>query len=267
MKGLASEIMLSLKDHLEWKEGNSLQRVEEPGPVDVWPSRKKTPSRRRDTSAKRDLTKAREADQRALATVATLEEKIEQLRQSTTWGQSDVCGHSWRWDHCRRSQVQNRWCHQVWPEEDPSPFFQYSLPQRGPGSEEEEEAELPLLDVDLEDLPELGPEVDHFLQESAWSLEEENRDRSSREPPVEEYKGWVTWRAQVHDTPSWWKELAKVPEIKDHQELARKVRASFELSHQISKQHNVENYHQAPPALLCICQKYFLPQSDPKFAS
>ena len=72
------------------------------------------------------------------------------------------------------------------PEEDPAPFFQYIPPQRGPGSEEE--AQSPLLDVDLEDPLESGPEVDHFLQESAGSLEEENRGRSSPEPPVEEYE-------------------------------------------------------------------------------
>ena len=29
----------------------------------------------------------------------------------------------------------------------------------------------------------------------------------------------------------------------------------------------MENYHQAPPALLCICQKDFLPQQDSKFHS
>ena len=57
MKGLASEIMSSLKDYLEQKEGNSLQRVEEPGLADVQPPRR----RRRDTSAKRDLIKVREA--------------------------------------------------------------------------------------------------------------------------------------------------------------------------------------------------------------
>ena len=45
MKGLASEIMLSLKDCLEQKEGNSLQRVEEPGPADIQPAKRKMPRR------------------------------------------------------------------------------------------------------------------------------------------------------------------------------------------------------------------------------
>ena len=148
----------------------------------------------------------------------------------------------------------------------PVPFFKYSPPQRGSGSGEDEEAKPALLEFDLEALPELGPEVDHFLQELAGSFEEEDRNRSSPEPPVKEYESWVTSRAQVHDMPGWWQELAKVPQIDNHQELAGKVLASFELPWQISKQHGVENYYQAPLALLCICQKSFLPQPDPKFA-
>ena len=121
------------------------------------------------------------------------------------------------------------------PEESPAPFFEYSPPQWGPGSGENEEAKLPLLDFDLEALPELGPEVDCFLQELAGSSEEDNRNRSSPEPPVEEYKRWVTWRAQAHDMPGWWLELAEVPGVDDHQELAQKVQASFKLPWQISE--------------------------------
>ena len=126
------------------------------------------------------------------------------------------------------------------PEESPALFFKYSPPQRSPGSGEDEEAKLPLLDFDLEVLPELGPKVDHFLQKSAGSSEEEDRNRSSPEPPVEEYERWVTWRAWVHDMPGWWEELAKFPKIDDHQELAQKVWASFKLPWQISEQHGVE---------------------------
>ena len=147
--------------------------------------------------------------------------KIEWLSQSTTWGQSYIPGHSQSQDCCRRSWGWNRRCHQVWLEEGPAPFFQYSPPWRGPGSEEE--AKLPLLDVNLEDLPELGPEVDCFLQELVGSLEEENRDKSSPEPPVEEYERWVTCRAQAHNMPDWWQELTEVPEIDDHQKLAWEV--------------------------------------------
>ena len=47
MKGLASEIMSSLKDCLEWKEGNSWQRVEEPGLADIQSPRRKTPQEKK----------------------------------------------------------------------------------------------------------------------------------------------------------------------------------------------------------------------------
>ena len=65
--------------------------------------------------------------------------------------------------------------------------------------------------------------------------------------------------------PGWWPELAKIPGVDDHQELVQKMQASFELPWWVSEWHGVENYHQAPPAALCICQKDFLPQPDSKF--
>ena len=148
-------------------------------------------------------------------------------------------------------------------EESPAPFFEYSPPWRGPESEEDEEA---LLDFDLEALPELGPEVDCFLQEPAGSSEEEDRKRSSPEPPVEDFESWVTWRTRVHNTPDWWQELTEVPRIDNHKKLVQEVQASFELLQQISKWHSVEIYHQAPPAPPCICWKSFLLQHNSKFA-
>ena len=75
MEKLTAEVVSSLKDCPRQKEGKPLQGSEEPSPADVQPPRNKTP--RRGSSAERDLAKAREAHWRALATVATLEEKIE----------------------------------------------------------------------------------------------------------------------------------------------------------------------------------------------
>ena len=169
--------MSSLEDCLEQKEGNSLQRVEEPGLAELWSPKRNTPRRgRRDTSSKRDLDKVREAHWKALATAATLEEETEQLSQSITWGQSEAHAHYRSWDcHRPRSWGWNRRCCQVQPEQSPAPFFEYSPPWRGPESEEDEEA---LLDFDLEALPELGPEVNCFLQGLAGSSEEEDRKRS-----------------------------------------------------------------------------------------
>ena len=47
---------------------------------------------------------------------------------------------------------------------------------------EDEEAEPPLLDFDLEPLLELEPEANHFLQKPAGRLEEDNRNRSYQNP-------------------------------------------------------------------------------------
>ena len=155
---LAAKIVSSMKDLLGQKGGKLLQGIEEPALADVQPPKSKTPRRgRRETSTERDLTEVREAHWRAQATVAALEENIEQPNWSITQGQSDICAHSWSWDHCRRrSWRQNRRCHRVWPEESSAPSFKYSPPWWGPGSGEDEEGKPPLLDFDLE--------VDHFFQ-------------------------------------------------------------------------------------------------------
>ena len=95
MEELTAEVVSSLKDCLRWKEGKPLRGLEEPGLADIQPPRSKTPRRgRRGTSAERDLAEAREAHQRALATMAALEEKRERLSQSVANGQPDVCAHS-----------------------------------------------------------------------------------------------------------------------------------------------------------------------------
>ena len=52
--------------------------------------------------------------------------------------------------------------------------------------------------------PELGPNVEHFLQELAGKYGEDGRHHLPAEPPVEKYKKWVEWRGQMVDTPSWW---------------------------------------------------------------
>ena len=74
------EVVSSLEDHLGQKGGKPPWMMMEPDPIDIWPPRSKTPGRgSRDTSAERRLAKAREVHQRALATMATLEEEIEHL--------------------------------------------------------------------------------------------------------------------------------------------------------------------------------------------
>ena len=187
--------------------------------------RSKSPRRgRRDTSTERDLAKVREAHWKALATAAALErgdrkaELVCHPRPARC-----LCPLSGLWLPKKKIPGTKQEVLQGLPEESPAPFFQDSPPQWDPGSEEDEEAKLPLLDFDLELPPELGPEVNHFLQEPTGSSEEEDRNRSSPEPLVEDYERWMAWLAWVHDTPGWWPELAKVPGVDIHQELVWKV--------------------------------------------
>ena len=89
---------------------------------------------------------------------------------------------------------------------------------------------------------------------------EDGGGNPSQEPPAEDYERWVKWRGQTISTPGWWWELLGIPGVSDVQELAWKIRASFELPCWMSELHNVENYYLAPLAPRCI-----LPPQDPLF--
>ena len=192
---------------------------------------------------------------------APLEEEIEWLSCPLIRSQSEAWAHSQSRDHhtCR-SRGWKRKCHQVWPEDCHGPYFEYHPSWRGSESEGDGEASE---DLNLEEPPELGPEVTCFLQEPAKSSEEEKVP--SPEPPIEELQKWVTWKARAYETPSWWQELTMVPEVDDYEKLAHEVWVSFWLLKRASEQRGVENNHQAPPALPCLCQKNFLPPPDSIF--
>ena len=54
--------------------------------------------------------------------------------------------------------------------------------------------------------------------------------------------------------------------VEDHEKLAQEVWASFQLPKRARKLHEVENYHQAPPAPPCLLWKNFLPLPNSIFA-
>ena len=149
----------------------------------------------------------------------------------------------------------------MWPEHCCAPYFKYHPSQRSL----EPRGEVATEDLNLEELPKLGLEVTCFCQGSAWSSEE-NVKVPSPKPPIEELQKWVTWKACVYETPSWWQELTMVPGVDDHEKLACKVWASFQLPRRVIKLHLVKNNHQALPAPLCLCQKNFLQPPDSIFA-
>ena len=49
-------------------------------------------------------------------------------------------------------------------------------------------------------------------------------------PPVEELQKWVMWKAETYKTPSWWRELMKVPEVEDHEKLVQRGTGLFSTS-------------------------------------
>ena len=114
-------------------------------------------------------------------------------------------------------------------------------------------------DPNLEEPPELGPEVTCFLRKSAKNSEEEEEKVPSPKPPVKELHKWVTWKAEACKMPSWWKELMAIPEVEDWEKLPQEVQASFQLPKRASELHKMENYHQALPALPCLLRRNFLP--------
>ena len=213
---LVAEVLSSLEDHQGQKGSGMLWVTGEPNPTDVWPPRSRTPRReKRDASAKRSLFEVREAHQKALATVATLEEEIEQLSCPLTRSWSEARTHSKSRDCCRcKSRGQNRRCCQVQLEDCHAPYFKYHPSWRVSESKEDEEASG----------------VNCFLWRSVESSEEENVKMPSPRPPIEELEKWVTWRAWAYETPNWWQELVMVPGVDDHKKVGMQGTGLFSTS-------------------------------------
>ena len=241
------------------------QMMRKPNPTDIQPPRNITPSRRRgDASVERSLTKVREAHQKALAMVATLEEEIEWLSCPIIRSCLEARAHSQSRDHCRcRSRGQKRKHHQVWLEDCHAPYFMYYPSQRSSESEGDAAATE---DLNLEEPPELGLDVTCFLQGSAKRSEEENMKLPSPKPPIEELQKWVNWKAGKCKTPSWWQDLTMVPGVDKYEKLACEVWASFQLLKRASEGCCVKNDHQAhwhhhvfAGRISCCCQILSLP--------
>ena len=222
-----------------------------PAPKEQNPRREK-----RDASAERSLIEVREAHWKALAMAVTFEEEIEWLSHPLTRSQLEAQAHSWSRNHHRcKSRGWKRRCCQVQLEDCHAPYFEKHPSLRVSEPEKDEEAPE---EFNLEDLPELRPEVNCFLWGPVESSEEENTKMPSPKPLIEELEKWVTWRAQTYEIPGWWQELFMVPGVDDHEKLAHEVWASFWFLHRVSEWCQVENDHQAPLALLCLCQRNFL---------
>ena len=195
---------------------------------------------------------------------AALEKEIEWLSCPLTRSQLEIWMHSKSRDHQVHGSRGQKWRHcQVWPENCPVPYFEYHPSRRNLESNGEEVATE---DPNLEELLESGPEVTCFLRGLAKNSEEEEEKAPSPKSPVKELHKWVMWKAEACKMPSWWRELMAVWEVEDSEKLAQEKGALFWLPKRVSKLHKMENYHQTPPALLCLLKRNFLPPPNSIFA-
>ena len=133
--------------------------------------------------------------------------------------------------------------------------------------EEDQAAGQPSTNIDLGPLLKLGPDIKHFLQEQVTMQKEGNGRNLSQDPPVEDYKKWIEWRGCRVHTPDWWQELVGILGIDNFQELAWKVRASFEIPQAKTAAHSIDNDYSELPVPKCICQEEFLPLPNLMFPS
>ena len=88
---LVAEVVSSLEDCLGQERSKTPQAMREHSLADIWTPRSRTPRRgRRGASVERSLAKVREAHQKALAKVATLEEGTEWLSHPLISSQSEA---------------------------------------------------------------------------------------------------------------------------------------------------------------------------------
>ena len=216
------EVMASLPDSPRCKEEKAPLATAQPCPGGSHFSRSGTPHRgRNNDSMERRLATVHEALQKALATVATLEEEIERL--NCTRNHSKSRARSKSRDHQRPSREgQKKRCCQVQFEEQPAPS--HSADPRTQPSEEGSNGR----GSDLEELPELKLMVASFLRGSPETSEDEGK-KMPPEPTILDFGLWVPSKAERCKTPEWWMELSTVPGKDDHRKLAREVRASFRL--------------------------------------
>ena len=77
----------------------------------------------------------------------------------------------------------------------------------------------------------------------------------------------IEWQVRHVQMPSWCRQLTKVPSHKDHQELAWKIHAFFEVPKACNWAKGVDNYYMHPPAHPSIRMYCFMLPEDTRFGS
>ena len=116
----------------------------------------------------------------------------------------------------------------------------------------------------------LDPELEDFLGGEMHPLSTEGGDgfqwSSMPAPSLENSSEWVTWQANLVNTPTWWPELSVVPGEMDLEEFARKVQALSELPKRRSHAQGTTNDYSTPLAPQTLEHDQFLPISSIKFS-
>ena len=231
---ILKEVMASLPDHPKREEDKTPEASVQPCPGGSHSPRSSTPLRRRnDNSVEQSLATVHAAHQKALATVATLEEEIQRLSWNRNCPQSRARSKS---RDCQRlsREGQKKRCHQVCFTDEPAPG-QSTDPKTQLGEEGSEGG-----GSDLEELPELKPTVDSFLEGLPETLDDEGK-KTPLEPAILDFGLWVPWKVERCKTPEWWMELSAVPGKEDTRKLAR------EVGHPLDSHGSCRNWVQGRP--------------------
>ena len=148
--------MASVPDHPHSEEDQTHEATMQSCPGGSHSSRSRVPHKRNNDSVERTLAKVQEANQKALATVSTLEREIKRLNHTQACSQSRARPKS---SDCHRPSGEGwkRRCCQVRFADKPAPSQSTDpkMPQGEKGSEGR--------DSDLQELPELKPMAASFL--------------------------------------------------------------------------------------------------------
>ena len=109
-------------------------------------------------------------------------------------------------------------------------------------------------DLEWGEPPELELGVTSFLRGSMETSEEEG---PPPEPPVWELHEWVMWKAEMTETPDWWRQLLAVPGVPNCKRLVQKIRALFSHPQRASEAEKMKDHCKAPLAPLCLHRERF----------
>ena len=184
---ILEEVMASLPDHPKSEEDKTPEAAAQPHPGGSHSPRSSTPHRRRNNnSVEQSLAMVHATHQKALATVATLEEEIERLSQTRNSPQSRARSKSRDHQRLNREWQKKRCCQvcftdKLAPSQSADPKTQLGEEgSKGRGS-------------DLEELSELKLMVASFLQGSPETLDDEG-EKMPPEPVILDFSLWVPGR-------------------------------------------------------------------------